>query len=90
MPGNRTAIRYVRREKGRMHTCSACGGKLQATHSSRALNPSSRKPNRKFGGRLCGACVKRVIILQTRMDEGSITIDSVEVKMLPYMKNKKA
>jgi large subunit ribosomal protein L34e len=86
MPGNKPATRYVRRLKGKSAACATCGGKLQATHHSRAVKPSLRTPNRKFGGMLCANCTRRVIILQTRINEGAVTLDSVDVKFLPYVK----
>ncbi len=88
LPSGKTAIRYRRREKGGKHSCATCGGRMQGTHSMSYLKPSLRSPNRKFGGMLCPSCAKRVIILQSRLDGGALSIDEVEVKLLPYMKKK--
>lgn len=88
MPGGKSATRYERRQKGGKHSCATCSRRLQATHSHSYLAPSSRKPNRKFGGMLCPACARRAIILRSRLKEGAITLDAVEVKFLPYVKSK--
>lgn len=89
-PSGKSAIRFRRREKGAVHHCATCDSKLQATHSHSRLSPSSRTPNRKFGGMLCASCAKRVMIMQARIDAGSATMDSVEVRYLPYISRQKA
>lgn len=89
LPSGKMAIRFRRRAKGKDHSCATCHGKLQATHSSSKLKPSLRSPNRKFGGMLCGKCARRVIICQARIDSGAATLDSVEVKFLPFVRKQK-
>jgi len=88
LPSGANAIRYVRRKKGKKHSCATCGALLQATHSTSALKPSARRPERKFGGMLCGACAKRVLICRARIESGQLSREMVEVRLLPYLKHK--
>lgn len=88
LPSGENKIRYVRRKKGNKHSCATCGALLQGTHSASTLKPSARRPERKFGGMLCAACTKRVLICRARIESGQLSREMVEVKLLPYLNKK--
>jgi len=86
-PKGGKTIPYVRRKKGKFHSCPLCGSRLQAVCSSRKLPGSAHAPNRKFGGSLCSGCASRVLVLRSRLKEGSIQLSDVEVRMLKFVKD---
>jgi ribosomal protein L34E len=79
-------IHYRRRIKGNTHACGISGKRLQAVSSKQGLSASERRPNRKFGGSLSSQAASRVIVLATRVKEGAMPLEDVEVKYLPYVK----
>ncbi|MEM4554723.1 MAG: hypothetical protein QXT25_02635 [Candidatus Anstonellaceae archaeon] len=85
-PKKGVVIHYKRRKKGKKHHCAICSRVLQAVCSDPSLPPSSRAPNRKFGGQLCSACSSRVLVLRNRLKEGAIKLEEIEVRLLPYVK----
>ena len=85
IPSGRT-IHYERVRKGNNHTCAMTGGRLQGVSSEQGLHAGAHRPNRKFGGSLSSAAASRVIVLATRVKEGAMPIDDVDVKILPYVK----
>jgi len=87
VPSGKSRVRYRRRAKGKIHVCALSGKRLTGVHSTRALKPSARRPNRPFGGRLTPAMTKRVITYRARLASGQITLDEIPMAMLPYVKN---
>ena len=79
-------IHYERVRKGNVHSSAISGARLQGVSSELGLPASSRRPNRKFGGNLSSADASRVIVLATRVKEGAMSIDEVDVSVLPYVK----
>lgn len=82
-PKGGATARYVRRIKGKAHACALCAGRLQAVSSVRS---SPTRPNRRFGGNLCTACASRVIVLASRVAEGSLKESEVQIRALPYVR----
>ena len=85
IPSGRT-IHYKRVRKGNVHSCSLTGERLQRVSSEQGLTTSASRPNRKFGGSLSSHAASRVIVLATRVKDGAMSLDKVEVKALPYVK----
>lgn len=80
------SVHYRRRKKGLSHSCGITGGKLQAVSSRQSANKSARRPNRKFGGALSSAASSRIIILASRVKEGTMKLSEIDVRLLPYVK----
>jgi len=85
-PKSGKTIHYKRIEKTGKHSDSITGKRLQAVSSKQGLPKSSRRPNRKFGGSLTSATASRVIIIASRVKEGSMKLEDVDIRMLPYVK----
>ena len=88
-PSGKTAVRYRRRIKGGKAFCAVSGSLLTGTHADRRLKPSSRRPERPFGGRLSPAVSRRVIVYRARLQQGLLGMDDVPVALLPYVKDVK-
>ncbi len=76
-------VHYKRRKKGKRHSCSITGKRLQAVISTQG---KPKRPNRKFGGNLSTVASSRVLIIASRVKEGELSIDEVDIRMLPYVK----
>jgi len=85
-PKGGKAIHYERREKVKCHTCAITGGKLQAVNSRQGIAKSKRRPNRKFGGNLTSKASARVIKFATRVKEGTMKLEDVDVRLLSHVK----
>ena len=85
-PRGGSTIHYVRRVKGNKHACGICGTLLQSVSSRQGLAASQRTPNRKFGGSLCTGCTSRVIAVSSRVKEGTLKMEEVDILILPYVK----
>lgn len=86
-PKKGTVAHYYRRQKGNCHSCAITGSRLQAVSSAQGLHKGARRPNRKFGGNLSSAASSRVIMLATRVKEGALKLDEVDISLLPYVKS---
>ena len=84
-PKGGKTIHYIRREKGGKQSCGICGVLLQAVTSKQGVPASQRTPNRKFGGSLCTACASRLLIVSSRVKEGAIKMEEVDILLLPYV-----
>jgi large subunit ribosomal protein L34e len=76
-------IHYSRKRTGHRHSCVLTGNPLQAVSSVRS---NGTKPNRKFGGSLSSAAASRIIVIASRVKEGAMKLDEVDLTMLPYVK----
>jgi len=87
-PNGRNVKHYVKAKPAKA-TCTRCGAVLQGVPRAipskiRAMTRSKRRVNRKYGGVLCGKCVKDVEKYKTRMDGGYAVIRDLTVeKFLP-------
>ncbi|MEM4239936.1 MAG: 50S ribosomal protein L34e [Candidatus Woesearchaeota archaeon] len=69
-PGGRNVVHYAERKKSRPH-CSSCGAELHgikavAPREMHAMPKTQKRPERPYGGVLCSACMRRVIIQKAR------------------------
>ena len=85
-PKGGKTIHYIRRVKGKTHSCAVTGAKLQSVNSYRGVAKSSKRPNRKFGGNLSSEASSRVIKFASRVKEGAMTLDQVDVRLLSHVK----
>ncbi|MFA6214423.1 MAG: 50S ribosomal protein L34e [Candidatus Micrarchaeia archaeon] len=79
-------IHYKRRVKGNVHSCGITGERLQGVHSRQGKAASNKVPNRKFGGNLSSSVSSRVIKFATRVKEGSMKLEDVDVRLLSHVK----
>jgi len=80
------AMHYKRRIKGNIHADAITGKRLQGVHSRQGNAASSKVPNRKFGGNLSSETSSRVIKFATRVKEGSMKLEDVDVGLLSHVK----
>jgi len=66
--------------------CAICKEKLQGTTSSNKASKTEKRPTRKFGGNLCYKCTRRVIKIQTRVNDKTLKMEDVEPKYKRYIK----
>jgi large subunit ribosomal protein L34e len=70
VPGGTTEMHY-RRRRNAPAQCAECGANLPGVARGtktqvRSVPKSARRPSRPFGGMLCSACTRRVIIARAR------------------------
>jgi len=87
VPGGKTVLRYVRRKKGGKHSCAVCGALLAGTSSAAGLAASERVPNRLFGGHLCHACTRKVVVYAARIADKAIDPADVELRYKKYVES---
>jgi ribosomal protein L34E len=80
------AIHYKRRIKVKSHSCAVTGTRLQAVNSGHCIAASHRRPNRKFGGNLSSSVSSRVIKFASRVKEGAMKIEDVDVRLQSHVK----
>jgi len=69
-PGGKNVLHYVDR-KPQKARCGSCGVDLKGVPRERpakmrAMSKTKKRPERKFGGVLCGGCVSRMVITAAR------------------------
>ncbi|MCX6708070.1 MAG: 50S ribosomal protein L34e [Candidatus Woesearchaeota archaeon] len=69
-PGGVTVLHYARRKNAKPQ-CAECGAFLFGVARGiknlvKKVPRSARRPSRPFGGNLCSACTRRVIIAKVR------------------------
>ena len=69
-PGGKNVLHYARRKNAKPQ-CAKCGvfliGVARGTKNIvKKIPRSARRPSRPFGGNLCSACMRRVIIAKVR------------------------
>ncbi|MBI2665428.1 50S ribosomal protein L34e [Candidatus Woesearchaeota archaeon] len=69
-PGSRTVIHYRERKPSRAK-CALCKGILagvprEMSSTMRNISKSAKKPERPYGGYLCSACTKQLLIEKAR------------------------
>jgi len=82
-------LHFSRRPSGNAHYCALCGARMAGTSSAPSIASSTRTPERKYGGHLCHACAKGVIKTSTRLSQGTITLEEVDIQMRKYVLVKK-
>ncbi len=87
-PSGRNVRHYVKSKPAKA-ACGRCGAVLQGVPRAipskvRAMTRSKRRVNRKFGGVLCGTCVKDVEKYKARMESGYAVIRDLTIeKFMP-------
>lgn len=69
-PGGRNVLHY-KKKKPSKHICASCGEVLHGVprgrpYQIRKLSKTKRRPNRPYGGQLCGACTRRLFKQEAR------------------------
>ncbi|MBI5226343.1 50S ribosomal protein L34e [Candidatus Micrarchaeota archaeon] len=93
-PSGRTSL-LIRNKKPKIAPCALCrtpmGGIPRATRTEmRKLSATQRRPQRAFGGVLCGACTASVIKTRTRLQSGIADETKVPLTLMKYVKMLKA
>ncbi len=86
VPKRGHVIHYKRRVKGNNHSDAITGERLQGVSSRQGTSASVKRSNRKFGGNLSSATSSRVIKFATRVKEGTMKLDDVDVRLLSHVK----
>ncbi len=71
--------------------CALCGGKLNAVpkrgvSAMRKLAKTQKRPQRVFGGVLCGSCTRLVLKEHTRLKEGVLSKDGLDLRRAAFIK----
>ncbi len=87
-PGGKMSIRY-KQGRGKKHKCAICPVLLQAVQpvskKKKRLSKTEKRPERKFGGVLCGNCVSLLMKEKTRLEVGAISREEVPLNHLKYI-----
>ena len=84
-PGAKNKKRYERR-KTTKNFCALCEKKILGASTEKSLSKTAKKAGRKFSGELCSSCSRDVTKTQTRLNDGSITLKEISVKMRKYLR----
>jgi len=82
VPSGEVRERFERRSGKPKATCAICGQPLRGVGEG---SRSERKPTRKFAGTLCHRCAAVVIRYAVRLKEGSMALEDVPLKYVPYL-----
>lgn len=63
--------------------CTICGSKLHGVEKS--TTKSKSRPERPFAGVLCHKCTQQVFMYKTRLEEGSIRPEDIDVRYKKYV-----
>lgn len=93
-PSGRTSL-LTKNKKPKQASCALCRSPVHAVpRESRAgmrkLSATQRRPERKFGGVLCGNCTSLVIKTRTRLQAGIADESTVPLTVMKYVKMLKA
>ena len=89
-PGGRTS-QLIRNKKPSKASCALCRKALNAVPRAtrtemRKLSATQRRPQRTFGGVLCGNCTASVIKTRTRLQSGIAEENTVPLTLMKYVK----
>lgn len=84
-----TAVLH-KRDKPHAVRCPLCDTKLAGMprlHSLqlRRLSKTEKRPERVFGGVLCGNCVKAILKSKARLASGAITKKDIDLRHMKYL-----
>ncbi len=93
-PSGRTSL-LTKNKKPKQSKCALCRKPLHAVpRETRAgmakLSATQRRPQRVFGGVLCGNCTASVIKTRTRLQSGVAEESAVPLTLMKYVKMLKA
>ncbi|MGC8538405.1 MAG: 50S ribosomal protein L34e [Candidatus Micrarchaeia archaeon] len=84
-PKKRNVTHYVRKSSALPH-CAICGKELNGISSSRKAKGKTLKSNaRIFGGVLCSSCTAEVIKLASRIENGEMKLNDINIKQREYV-----
>ncbi|MCX8205611.1 MAG: 50S ribosomal protein L34e [Candidatus Micrarchaeota archaeon] len=84
VPGGKLKVHIKSPRKGAA-SCSICGSGLKGASSSRSLRKTERRPERPFGGHLCGACTQKLFVYRTRVKNNDMKAVEVPIKFQKYL-----
>jgi len=98
-PSKRAAKKVLRskdrriyiKEKPAKTRCALCDKKLHGVPNRcrselAKLAKTEKRPERPFGGVLCGTCTTRVVKAETRVKHGLMAKSDVDFRVLKYMR----
>jgi large subunit ribosomal protein L34e len=88
-PGGRVGPIYKPKRPSKA-SCAICGGRLhgvpnRSTSQMRKLAKTEKRPERIFGGVLCGGCVRGLVREKIRLESGILLREEVDIKHLKYI-----
>ena len=88
-PGGRLSVQYKPKKPSKA-TCPICGAKLFAVPNRsivgmRRLAKTEKRPERVFGGVLCGNCVQQILKEKLRLQSGALTREDIGVVRMKYI-----
>lgn len=74
--------------------CANCGGRLHAVPRRkgaelRKLSKTQKRPQRPFGGVLCGNCTARLVKMEARLNHGLMDASEADFKLFKFARVKK-
>lgn len=88
-PGGNRVVIYKRRIP-RQGSCALCGATIHGVPRVKArLAKTEKRPERVFGGVLCGACVALVVRDRVRLKSGLISKEEIPVARLKWVESLK-
>ena len=83
VPSGEVRERFERRKAKEKASCAICGRPLQGVAHKGAK--TQKRPSRKYAGTLCHECTAIVIRYAVRLKEGSMSLEEVPLKYVPYL-----
>jgi large subunit ribosomal protein L34e len=88
-PSGKTA-RLTKKKKPKPSTCALCDSRLHATPKAsrsavRKLSHTQRRPERMFGGVLCGNCTQHLVKTKARVKGGAMAENDVPIKERKFL-----
>lgn len=88
----RGKVIYKNSKPGRAE-CANCGGVLHAVPKRkgvelRKLSKTEKRPQRPFGGVLCGNCTLRLVKMEARLKHGVIQPSEADFRLLKFSRVK--
>lgn len=77
-------IHYERKEPQLPH-CAICRAELNGIGRANAKGSSRRSNSRKFGGVLCAGCTGDVIKLASRVENGEMRLNRIDMRRRTYI-----
>ncbi|MDE1846340.1 MAG: 50S ribosomal protein L34e [Candidatus Micrarchaeota archaeon] len=84
-PSKKNVVHYERRKNSLPH-CAICAAELNGISIAKnAKGRTSKTNSRKFGGVLCASCNAEVIKLASRIENGEMKLNSIQIKQKQYV-----
>ncbi len=80
----RNVIHYKRANNAHPH-CAICKSELNGISISEKGGKSRRSNSRIFGGVLCASCASDIVTLGSRVENGNIKLDDVNIKQRKFV-----